>query len=220
MLTEQHIEHLLVKPASQLSEIQILCNEAVEFKFPSICILPLFVPKAKSFISDIDTIVVSVIGYPFGHHAIEAKVAESVLSILEGADELEIVVNTSAIKNNDWQYLANEITTILPIIRNKNKSVTVILETGLLNNDEIIKACDLYGAAGIDFIKIGTGFFQEQNLPQRIKLIRSHLADTIKIKACREIINFNFANELIEAGANKLSCSNGISLLHQSLQYN
>ena len=142
-----------------MSDIESVCNEAVEYKFTAVCVPPLFVKTAKVLTAETGILVSTVIGFPLGYSAIEAKVAEIVLAVIDGADEVEMVINTSAVKNNDWQYLANEINTVMPVIRGKGRKMTVILETGLLTDEEIITACDIYGAAAVDFVKAGTGYF-------------------------------------------------------------
>ena len=220
MLTNKHIDHTFLKPDTQLNNVEMLCEEAIAHGFSTICVLPLFVNNVKKITASVPIKVATVIGFPLGHHAIEAKMAEIVLAILDGADELEMVINSSAIKNKDWQYLAAEINTVLPIIKNKGKIVTVILETGLMTDEEIIAACDLYGAAGVDYIKTGTGYIEDENFIERIKFIRCHLAGAIKIKATSRILNFKFADKLIAAGANKLSCTNGIELITEAIQQN
>ena len=118
-----------------MEDIEAICKEAVNNKTVGICVPPLFVKKTKQIIGNSGVNVATVIGFPFGYSAIEAKVAEVVLAIIDGADEFEIVINTSAIKANDWQYLAGELNTVMPIIRNKGRKITVVLETRLLTGN-------------------------------------------------------------------------------------
>ncbi len=97
------------------------------------------------------------------------------MALVEGADELDMVVNISAIKNGDWTFIANEINTVMPIIKNKNKVIKVIIESGILTEDEIIKCCDIYGAAGVDYVKTSTGFAEKGASIHDVQLIRAHL---------------------------------------------
>ena len=120
-----------------LSDIERLCQEGIEKKVIAICVPPLFVKKAKALTAGSGVKVATVIGFPYGYSAIEAKLAEIVLAIIDGADELDMVVNITALKNNDWQYLAKEINTILPIIQNKGKLLKVVVECSLLSSEEI-----------------------------------------------------------------------------------
>ena len=206
MTIAKYIDHTILKPTTTIAEIEKLCNEAIQYQFAAVCIPPLFIKKAKGLLDNSTVKVATVIGFPFGYSAIEAKVAEIVLAIVDGADELDIVINISAIKNNDWQFLANEINTVLPIIRSRNKVIKVIIESGILTDDEIIKCCDIYGAAGVDYLKTSTGYAERGASVHAVQLIRKHLNDAVKIKASGGIRTYQFAKELIKAGADRLGC--------------
>ena len=212
----QYIDHTLLKPTATLSEIEKLCKEAIEYGFAAVCVPPLYVKKSREFLAGTNIKIATVIGFPFGYSAIEAKVAEIILAIVDGADELDMVVNISAIKNGDWEFIANEINTIMPIITNKEKELKVIIESGMLTDEEIIKCCDIYGAAGVDYVKTSTGYAEKGASIHAVQLIRAHLADTIKIKASGGIKSFSFAKELINAGANRLGCSSSIKIVEES----
>ena len=220
MNISDYFEHYVLKPDVLVSEIEEACNHALELKLNVVCVPPLFVKKAKLLTEDTAIKISTVIGYPLGYSAIEAKLSEMVLAIIDGVDEVKIVINTSAVKNGDWQYLAGEINTVLPVIRSKNRKITVILETGLLDDSEIIAACDIYGAAGVDFIQAGTGFADDEKAIENIALIRKNLADVIQIKAGVEIKNYSFAQKLIKAGANLLCCDNSLLIIEESLRQN
>jgi deoxyribose-phosphate aldolase len=212
-----YIDHTLLKQTTTLAEIEILCRESIEYGFASVCIPPLYIKKAKEILVNTDVKVATVIGFPLGYCAIEAKVAEIVLAIVDGVDELDTVVNISAIKNGDWTFIGNEINTIMPIIKNKNKIIKVIIESGVLTDDEIIKCCDIYGAAGVDYVKTSTGFAEKGASIHDVKLIRTHLADSVKIKASGGIRSYSFAKELINAGANRIGCSASIEIVKEGV---
>lgn len=211
-----YIDHTLLKPTTLVSDVEKICAEAIENNFAAVCVPPLFVKRAKAICENTNVKVATVIGFPFGYSAVEAKLAEILLAIVDGADELDFVINISALKNNDWQYLANELNTILPIIRSKQKCIKIIIESGILTDDEIIKCCDLYGIAGVDFIKTSTGYAAEGASVHAVKLIRKHAAESIKIKASGGIKNYAFAKELIDAGANRLGCSSSLEIIKES----
>ncbi|MBL0146994.1 MAG: deoxyribose-phosphate aldolase [Chitinophagaceae bacterium] len=211
-----YIDHTVLKPTTTVADIEKLCAEAVQNKFAAVCVPPLFVKKAKQLTNASDVKVATVIGFPFGYSAIEAKVAEVLLAIVDGVDELDVVINISAIKNNDWQFLANEINTLMPIIRKNEKAVKIIIESGILTNEEIIKCCDLYGAAGVDFMKTSTGYAEVGATLEAVTLMRKHLASAIKIKASGGIKTFSFAKALIEAGADRLGCSSSVKIVEES----
>jgi deoxyribose-phosphate aldolase len=211
-----YIEHTLLKPTATWPEIENLCKEAMEYGFAAVCVPPLYVKRATELLSNSKVKTATVIGFPFGYSAIEAKVAEIVLAIVDGVDELDMVVNISAIKNEDWTFIANEINTIMPIVKNKNKVIKVIIESGVLTDDEIIKCCDIYGAAGVDYVKTSTGYAEKGASIHAVKLIRTHLSDAVKIKASGGIKSYSFAKELINAGANRLGCSGSIKIVEES----
>ena len=211
-----YIEHTLLKPTATWPEIENLCKEAMEYGFAAVCVPPLYVKRATELLTNSKVKTATVIGFPFGYSAIEAKVAEIVLGIVDGADELDMVVNISAIKNEDWTFIANEINTIMPIVRNKNKVIKVIIESGVLTDDEIIKCCDIYGAAGVDYVKTSTGYAEKGASIHAVQLIRTHLSDAVKIKASGGIRSYSFAKELINAGANRLGCSGSIKIVEES----
>ena len=218
MNINSYIDHTVLKPTTTLQDVEQLCREAIQYQFAAVCVPPLFVKKATALVAGSGVKVATVIGFPFGYSAIEAKLAETVLAIVDGADELDLVINISAIKNKDWQFLASEINTILPIVRNKNKVIKIIIESGILTDEEIITCCDLYGAAGVDFLKTSTGYAATGATVAAVALMRKHLADAIQIKASGGIKNYTFAQELIKAGATRLGCSSSIQIVEEAAQ--
>jgi deoxyribose-phosphate aldolase len=211
-----YIDHTILKPTTLIADVEKLCREAVDYKVAAVCVPPLFVKQAKSLLQNSDVKTATVIGFPFGYSAIEAKLAEILLAIVDGADELDVVINIAALKNNDWQYLAKELNTILPIIKGKQKIVKIIIESGLLSDEEIIKCCDLYGIAGVDFMKTSTGYAEVGATVHAVQLMRKHLADAVKIKASGGIKTYSFAAALIAAGADRIGCSSTVKIIEES----
>ena len=210
------IDHTILKPTTLVTDVEKLCKEAMEYMVAAVCVPPLFVKQAIVLLQNSEVKTATVIGFPFGYSAIEAKLAEIVLAIVDGADELDVVINIAALKNNDWQYLAKELNTILPIIKGKQKTVKIIIESGLLTDDEIIKCCDLYGIAGVDFMKTSTGYAEVGATVHAVQLMRKHLADAVKIKASGGIRTYAFAKELIDAGADRIGCSSSVAIIEES----
>jgi deoxyribose-phosphate aldolase len=208
-----YIDHTLLKPGCLLSDIEKICLEAKEFGFAAVCVPPLFVRHARAFCAESNVKVATVIGFPFGYSCVEAKIAESLLAMVDGADELDVVINFTAIKNNDWGLIANEINHLLPIIRSKNKVIKTIIESGVLTREEIIRCCDIYGLAGVDFVKTSTGYAEKGATLEAIALMRTHLPDQVAIKASGGIKTYDFARELVLAGATRLGCSSSIAII-------
>jgi deoxyribose-phosphate aldolase len=215
MRFNEYIDHTILKPVTLISDIEKLCAEAREYSFAAVCVPPPFVKKAKQLLEEALVKTATVIGFPFGYSAIEAKLSEIILAIVDGADELDIVINLIALKNNDWSYLANEINNIMPVIKQNNKVVKIIVESGILTHEEIIKCCELYSAAGVDYLKTSTGYAEKGASVEVVQLMREHLHSQVKIKASGGIRTYDFAKQLIEAGANRLGCSTSVAVLKQ-----
>ncbi len=209
----QYIDHTILKPTCLVSDIEKLCAEAVQYQFAAVCVPPNFVKLAKEKIAGSAVKVATVIGFPFGYSATEAKIAEIILAIVDGADELDVVANISAIKNGDWTAIADEINHILPIIRSKNKVVKIIIESGVLTNAEIISCCDIYGAAGIDYLKTSTGYADKGASVEAVQLFRKHLPESVHIKASGGIRDYATAQQMIDAGATRIGCSAGVAIV-------
>jgi len=213
MSLNKYIDHTILKPTCLVADIEKLCAEAKQYDFAAVCVPPNFVKLAKEKLLGTTVQVATVIGFPFGYSATEAKIAEIILAMVDGADELDVVANISAIKNGDWSAIADEINHIMPIIRSKNKVVKIIIESGVLTDDEIIKCCDIYGIAGIDYLKTSTGYAEKGASVEAVKLFRKHLPDQVQIKASGGIRDYAAAKLMIEAGATRIGCSAGVAIV-------
>ncbi len=209
----QYIDHTILKPTTLVADIDKLCSEAKQFGFAAVCVPPNFIRQAKQALTGSAVKVATVIGFPFGYAAVESKIAEIVLAMVDGVDELDVVVNISAIKNGDWAYLANEINHIMPVVKSKGKVIKIIIESGVLTDDEIIKCCELYGVAGIDYLKTSTGYAEKGASVETVKLFRLHLPEQVQIKASGGIRDYAFARELVDAGATRLGCSASVAIV-------
>lgn len=216
MQLNQYIDHTILKPTTTVADIEKLCSEAIQYSFAAVCVPPPFVKKAKALTAGTPVRVATVIGFPFGYSAIEAKIAEVLLAVVDGADELDIVINLIALKNNDWEYLANEINHLMPMAKQQDKVVKVIIESGVLTTDEIAKCCELYGAAGIDYLKTSTGYADKGATVAAVQQMRENLPPGVQIKASGGIRTYDFANQLVEAGATRLGCSASVAIVEGS----
>lgn len=217
MKINQYIDHTILKPTTLISDIDKVCAEAKEYQFAAVCIPPAFVKKSKELLQGTNVKVATVIGFPFGYSAIEAKLAEILLTIVDGADELDVVANIMAIKNNDWLYVSNEINHIMPIIKGKGKTIKIIVESGVLTIDELLKCCELYGAAGIDYLKTSTGYAEKGATAEAVSIMRENLPATVQVKASGGIRTYEFARQLIDAGATRLGCSASIAIVNEQI---
>jgi deoxyribose-phosphate aldolase len=218
MQLNKYIDHTVLKPTTTLEDIKNLCMEAVEYDFAAVCVPPPFVKLAKQFTSSTTTKVATVIGFPFGYSAIEAKLAELVLALVDEADEIDMVANLIAIRNKDWDYIEKEINNIIHVIRNQPKKIIlkVIIESGILLEEEIIKCCEIYAKYGVDYVKTSTGYAEKGATVEAVKLMRAHLPQNIQIKASGGVRTFAFAQELLAAGATRLGTSSGVALMKEA----
>jgi deoxyribose-phosphate aldolase len=208
-----YIDHTLLKPAILTSEIEDLCKEAYEYGFAAVCVPPPFVKRCKALLAPTTVQTATVVGFPFGYSAIEAKLAETLLAIVDGADELDMVINLIALKNGDWGYLEREVGLILEVVRKHHKALKVIIESGILSEQELIACCKLYGKAGVDFVKTSTGYAEKGASVEDVQRIRKHLPSNIRVKASGGIRTYEFASQLIAAGADRLGCSASIAIV-------
>ena len=214
MSVAKYIDHTILKSTTSLEEIKKICHEAKEYSFTTVCIPPYFVPKAFSLLQDSDIKIATVLGFPFGYNHYTAKAAEANQCIENGADELDMVMNIAAFKNKDFDYIKEEVQNILQITQGSNILLKIIIETGLLTNEEIIQCCELYKDYPVDFLKTSTGYAEKGASVEAVALMRQHLPQRIQIKASGGIKTFDFADALIKAGATRLGCSASVAIVN------
>ena len=173
--------------------------------------------RCKKILGSTKIKTATVIGFPFGYAATESKVTETVLALADDADELDMVINLIALRMNDWNYLQNEVKLLTGIIHQKDKLIKVIVESGILSQDEIIKCCKVFGPLKIDFMKTSTGYAEKGATVEAVQLMRKNLPSHTRIKASGGIRSYGFAKQLIEAGADRLGCSASVAIVKESL---
>ena len=167
------IDHTYLKPDCSTADVKVLCSEALQYGFQSVCIPPYYVFLAKKLLGGSSVKICSVIGFPMGYSTTGAKVEEIKRACNDGVDELDVVVNVAAIKNNDWNAVSNDIESTTMITHLRGKKVKLIIEMGLLEEDEIVKVCDLAIKSGVDFVKTSTGFNTTITTPEDISYLKS-----------------------------------------------
>lgn len=202
-----YIDYTLLKPTCTDGDIDKLCRDAFQHKFAAVCVPPSWVKLAADAVKGTDIKTATVIGFPFGYEVLKAKESETEQAIADGADELDMVINLSALKSGLWTYLEKEMKTLLGLAHSNGKIVKVIIETGVLSDAEIVQCCALYGGMGVDFLKTSTGYAEKGATVAAVMLMKKNLPLTVKIKASGGIRNYNFAKELIEAGAERIGTS-------------
>ena len=199
-----------------MQELKKLCEEALQYNFYAVCVPPPLVKNARNILNTAESSVktATVIGFPFGYSIARAKLAEAQQAIQDGADELDVVINLVALKNKAWQYLELEMESIVEIAHTNNKLVKVIIESGILSDEEIIKCCELYAKAGVDFLKTSTGYAEKGASIEAVQLMRANLPSNIQIKASGGIRTWEQADQYIKAGANRLGCSASVAIVN------
>ncbi|MFK7933472.1 MAG: deoxyribose-phosphate aldolase [Saprospiraceae bacterium] len=209
------IDHTLLRPNSTLSEIARLCEEAKEYSFAAVCVSPYFVKRSVDFLADSPVKVTTVIGFPNGYSTTAAKVEEIKRALNDGADEVDVVINVSAVKDKNWHYVANDIESTTMAVHLRGKVIKIILETGLLEKEEVLRLCQICEKAGVNYVKTSTGFNGEGATVEIVKLLRQNLSEDIRIKASAGIRSAQTATKLLEAGASRLGTSASIAIMSQ-----
>lgn len=210
----KHIEHTLLKQDAKLEDFIKLFNEAKEYKFLGVCINPAYVKLAKEHLKNSDVKVVTVIGFPLGANRSDVKAFEASKAVEDGANEIDMVINVTAIKNKDYDYVVNDIKAVKTACQ--DKPLKVILETDLLEKDEIKKACELCVEAKADLVKTSTGFVKGGvgAKAEDVKLMYETVSPYgLKVKASGGIRDKESAIKMLEAGAERLGTSSGVKIV-------
>ena len=205
------IDHTNLRPDALHSDIEILCKEAIQYKFASVCINPVYVSYAKSILKDENPKVCSIVGFPLGADSEEMKYAEARFLIFQGVDEIDMVMNTAFLKERKTDLVKNEIKKVVEAA--DGNCVKVIIETSLLNQDEKELACNIVMESGAAFVKTSTGFSSPGATLEDVRLIKKVVGDRVGIKASGGIKTKNEALKLIEAGSTRIGTSRGVEII-------
>lgn len=202
------IDHTLLKQTATRSEIKKLCEEAVENGFYSVCVQPVYVSACNDFLKDAPQIKTAcVVGFPMGENKTETKVFETKRAIADGADEIDMVICISAVKNGNYAYVKREIRRVVKAAR--GNPVKVILETSLLTRDEMVKAAVCAKDAGAAFVKTSTGYFGEGAKAEDVKLLKETVKNDCFVKASGGIRDVDQFRAMLDAGADRIGTSSG-----------
>lgn len=207
------IDHTLLRPDATETEIVQLCKEAEKYGFYSVCIHPFYVKKAREILARTDIRISTVTGFPLGMTLPQAKIYEAIESVMRGADELDIVMNISQAKSNNWKAVEREIS---DIIRATPGTVhKIIIETCYLTDNEKKKASSIVVDAGAEFIKTSTGFGPSGAKIRDIEIIKSATGGNIGIKAAGGIKTLEDVIAFIDAGASRIGTSSGVEIMRE-----
>ena len=207
----QMIDHTLLKPEAKREELENLCREAIEYKFKAVCVNPYHVAYCKDLLKESEVRVATVIGFPLGANTKEVKAFETKDAILNGADEIDMVINIGALKDKDYELVRDDIKAVVDAAKDK-AIVKVIIETCLLNEEEKKMACQLAMEADADFVKTSTGFSTGGATLEDVALMKSVVGDRLEVKASGGVRDISTAKAMIDAGATRLGTSSGVKI--------
>lgn len=210
MLTEKLFDHTILKADARKADVEKICAEAKEYGFMSVCVNSFYTAFAAEQLKESDVKVCTVIGFPLGQMSTRAKAAETEIAVADGTEEIDMVINVGALKDKEYE-------TVLADIREVKAAcggalLKVIIEACLLTEEEKVKACELSKEAGADFVKTSTGFSAGGATKEDVALMRKTVGEAMGVKASGGIRTKEKAEEMIEAGANRLGTSATVSI--------
>ena len=212
MKLNKYIDHTLLKADATKERILTLCQQAREYDFASVCVNTCWVKTCKEALEGTDVNVCTVVGFPLGAMSTEGKALETRQAVLDGANEIDMVINVGALKDKDYDYVIKDIAAVVK--EAGDRVVKVIIETCLLTNEEKVAACECSIKGGAKFVKTSTGFSTGGATAEDVKLMYDTVKDAgLKVKASGGIKTLADAEKMIEAGAQRLGCSAGMQIM-------
>jgi deoxyribose-phosphate aldolase len=209
----RYIDHTLLKPDATGADIDRLCAEAAEYRFAAVCVNPTWVRRAAEDLRGTDVAVASVVGFPFGATTPEVKAWEARRAIRDGASEIDMVINIGALKSGLYDDVREDIGQVSDACREAGAATKVIIETGLLTDEEKVIACRLASQAKADFVKTSTGFAKGGATVFDIALMREVVGPTMGVKASGGIRTVEDVQDMIAAGATRIGASAGVRIV-------
>ena len=210
------IDHTLLKPEATDEDIKKLCEEAARYRFASVCVNPTWVRAASCNLQGTGVPVCTVIGFPLGATLSDVKAYEARRSILEGAREVDMVINIGALKSGDDCLVEHDIRSVVEVAHEYNVTCKVIIETALLTDDEKVRACQAAKKADADFVKTSTGFSKGGATVADIALMRRTVGADLGVKASGGVKGLEDARALVEAGATRIGASVGVKIAQEA----
>jgi deoxyribose-phosphate aldolase len=210
------IDHTILKPEATPDQIETLCNEAVQFRFASVCVNPVYVPLARRLVDGSGVLVCCVVGFPLGATLTLAKAEETRLALEAGAQEIDMVIPVGLLIGGDFQAVLDDITAVVETCHPHGAQVKVILETALLNRQQKIMGCLLARTAGAEFVKTSTGFGPGGATVEDVDLMRRVVGPQMGVKASGGIRSLDDAQAMLAAGATRLGTSSGVKIVQQA----
>jgi len=212
----RYIDHTLLKPEATRAQILQLCAEARQFGFAAVCVNPFWVRTCAEQLAGTAVRIASVVGFPLGATVPEAKVYETRRVILNGADEIDMVINIGALKGGENSLVEADIAGVVLACQEGGAHCKVIIEAGLLSDEEKARACELAKAAGADFVKTSTGFAASGATAADVALMRRVVGPELGVKAAGGIRSYEDAQKMVAAGATRIGASASVKILQEA----
>ena len=209
------IDHSILKPDFTYSDVEAGAALALKFNTASYCIRPMDVAAAAKALAGSTVNVCTVIGFPHGSSTSATKVFETNDAIANGATEIDMVLNVSALLSGDFEYVETDIRGVVEAAHSKGASVKVIFETAYLNDEQIIKACELTEAAGADYVKTSTGFASEGATTHNVALMKKTVGDRLKVKSSGGVRTLDQLIDYMDLGVSRSGCSATAQVLEE-----
>lgn len=210
-----YIDSTNLRPEASASEIENLCREAVKYQMAAVCVNPCRLVLAKGLLAGSEVKLCTVIGFPLGAEGLESKIGSAAQALENGADELDMVINIGAVKDEDYDTVIREVEAVLALKKQRKFTLKVIVETALLTGIELAMLTIYLSQTKADYIKTSTGFASRGVSLEDIEIINGHKEEGLKIKASGGIRDLGFALELLGAGVDRLGTSQAVKLIEE-----
>ena len=207
------IDHTILKPEATSADVKKICAEALQYKFASVCVNSCYASFVTEQLKGSDVKTCVVVGFPLGAMQTSSKVAEASNAIKDGANEIDMVINIGALKENNYEYLFDDIKSVVEASHNGNAICKVIIEASLLTDEEKVKACFISKESGADFVKTSTGFNGSGATPEDVSLMKRVVGEKVKVKASGGVRSKNDAVKVLNAGADRIGASAGVKIV-------
>ena len=212
----KYFDHTLLKAEAKPVDIEKLCAEAKEYDFYSVCVNSCYVEEAAKLLKDTDVKIAAVVGFPLGACTTKTKAFETEEACRGGASEVDMVLNVGMLKAGRDSYVEEDIRAVVRAAEKYNAIVKVILETCLLTDEEVVKACNLSKTAGAHFVKTSTGFSSGGATVHHVSLMKKTVGEALQVKASGGIRDYETAKAMIDAGADRIGASATVAIMKEA----